>query len=135
MRAERPSFPARPCDRLETLLVGAIFLLLGFKHLKAVARLSMSSAAQLLFLVTYTRELSSMGILTQTQIEYMVAHVHEDRRYGYIIANAIMLFAAFVAFVSRFVSRRLGSVKLGVDDLFMLIGMVSLNSLVPKSRC
>ncbi|KAH8691042.1 hypothetical protein GQ44DRAFT_582832, partial [Phaeosphaeriaceae sp. PMI808] len=60
---------------------------------------------------------------TQAQIEYMVAHVHEDRRHGYIMANVIMLCAASVAFVLRIVSRRLGSVKLGVDDWFMMIGM------------
>lgn len=66
-----------------------------------------------------------MGALTEAQIEYMAAHVHEDRRHGYIIANTIMLVAASVAFILRFVSRRLGGVKLGVDDWFMVVGMVS----------
>lgn len=34
-----------------------------------------------------------------------------------------MLVAASVAFILRFVSRRLGGVKLGVDDWFMVVGM------------
>lgn len=66
-----------------------------------------------------------MGFPTQAQIEYMTAHIHDDRRHGYIIANATMLTAAAIAFILRFVSRRLGGVKLGVDDWFMVIGMVS----------
>ncbi|KAH7378788.1 hypothetical protein BKA66DRAFT_587912 [Pyrenochaeta sp. MPI-SDFR-AT-0127] len=60
---------------------------------------------------------------TEAQINYMVAHAYEDKRHGYIVASVIMLTAASVAFVLRFVSRRLGGVKLGVDDWYMVIGM------------
>ncbi|KAF2179539.1 hypothetical protein K469DRAFT_441568, partial [Zopfia rhizophila CBS 207.26] len=60
---------------------------------------------------------------TPAQIEYMTAHVQDNRRTRYIIANAICLAVATVAFVLRFISRRLGCVKLGVDDWFIVVGM------------
>ncbi|KAK7178625.1 integral membrane protein [Paraphaeosphaeria sporulosa] len=64
-----------------------------------------------------------MGFPTPAQVEYMTANIHEDRRHTYIVVNSIMLTAAYIAFVLRFVSRRLGAVKMGVDDWFMLFGM------------
>lgn len=66
-----------------------------------------------------------MVTATQAQQEYMATHIDDDRRHLYIATNSAMLVAAVIAFALRFVSRRLGGVKLGLDDWFMVIGAVS----------
>ena len=66
-----------------------------------------------------------MGMPTPAQVAHMQAHINDDRRQSYIAVNVTMLTIAVIAFVMRFISRNLGGVKLGADDWYMVVGMVS----------
>lgn len=65
-----------------------------------------------------------MSAPTQAQIEYMLAHLDDDRRPNYIAANAICIGFAIVAVVLRFVSRTLAGVRLGWDDFTIVLSLV-----------
>jgi len=66
-----------------------------------------------------------MGNLTAAETEYMIAHQSDNKGPQIIASNVICLTATIIAFVLRFVSRRLGHVKLGIEDWLIVIATVS----------
>lgn len=65
-----------------------------------------------------------MPSLSPEELQYQLEHRYQNRVADIIIANTIMLVAAYVAVVLRFASRRLMHATLGADDWMMVVGLV-----------
>ena len=86
---------------------------------------SLSSSLYLVFYFTYCEILWAMAFLSPQEIQFQLAHQHENRVIDTIIANTVMLIAAYVAVALRFTARRLMHARLGADDWVMMLGLVS----------
>ena len=64
------------------------------------------------------------------ELAYMKAHINETLEPNLIISTAICMAAAYIAVALRFVSRSIGNVSFGKDDLFIIIAIVSQCSLL-----
>ena len=68
--------------------------------------------------------------LTPADIAYQKAHIKDDRRGDIIVSHAICITLAFLAVILRFISRKLGKIKIQADDytiiaaLFFALGEV-----------
>ncbi len=65
-----------------------------------------------------------MPSLSPEELQYQLEHQYQNRVADIIIANTIMLAAAYVAVVLRFASRRPMHATLGADDWMMVVGLV-----------
>ena len=57
---------------------------------------------------------------TAMDMTYQSAHIGDDRRRDVVVSHAICITLAVIAVVLRFVSRRIGKVKVGWDDYVLL---------------
>ncbi|KAF2737892.1 hypothetical protein EJ04DRAFT_460651 [Polyplosphaeria fusca] len=64
-----------------------------------------------------------MGPPSPAQLAYMLAHADESRRAEFLWGSLVPLFFAGVAFGLRFVARKVGGVKLGMEDWLIVVGM------------
>lgn len=73
------------------------------------------------------------------EIQYQLAHIHQDRSNDIVISHAICIVIAVVAVVLRFSSRRLCKAPILADDFMTIVALVrfSLNiySRYQRSRC
>ena len=68
-----------------------------------------------------------MASLTPAEIQLQFERQHQNRAVDIIVANTVMLAAAYVAVALRFASRRLIHARLGADDWVMVVGLVRSN--------
>ena len=68
--------------------------------------------------------------LPPEQAQYQLAHIHESKMTSIIVTYAICLPILVLANIMRFVSRRIGRTKYGIDDWAMLLGLVILFSIL-----
>lgn len=61
---------------------------------------------------------------TATEMVYQKAHAGDDRRLDVVVSHAICITLAIIAVVLRFISRRIGTVKVGWNDHMILVGSV-----------
>lgn len=66
-----------------------------------------------------------MASLSLEEMQFQLEHQHQNRAADIITANTVMLTAAYVAVVLRFVSRRLMRRNVGADDWMMVVALVS----------
>ncbi|CAD6569435.1 MAG: hypothetical protein ASARMPREDX12_002446 [Alectoria sarmentosa] len=64
-------------------------------------------------------------IPTAAQVQYMEAHIGDDKKASLNVASAICLVAAYVAVAMRFLSRRLIRAEYKADDWFIIAGLVA----------
>lgn len=62
--------------------------------------------------------------LSAADIAYQKAHITDDRRDSIIVSHAICIALAFVAVVLRFISRKIGEVKIHWDDYMTVAAFV-----------
>ncbi|KAI4210002.1 MAG: hypothetical protein LQ351_007109 [Letrouitia transgressa] len=62
--------------------------------------------------------------LTEADIKYQVAHVRDDRSQDIIVSHGICIFLAAIAITMRFISRKLGKVRIGADDWMIVAAFV-----------
>lgn len=67
---------------------------------------------------------------TASELQYLEEHIGETRVPGIIISSVICGFLTFVCVSLRFVSRFLSRAGMGKDDYCIILGLVSLSSLV-----
>lgn len=71
--------------------------------------------------------------LTQADMDYMLAHISDDRRPNYIAANSVCIGFAIAAVALRFVSRTIAGVKIGLDDYTIVVALVRRSSKLRRS--
>lgn len=64
--------------------------------------------------------------LPSSEVQYQLAHIHEDRASDIIISHAIVLPLAVIAVVARFIARRLCKAHVGPDDYMIVVALVRL---------
>jgi len=69
--------------------------------------------------------------LSPESIRYQEAHITDNSQPNLIISTAICLTAAYIAVILRFVSRRIGGVIFGKDDVAIIIALVWLSPACP----
>ena len=57
-------------------------------------------------------------------LEYQLTHFHDSYQPQLIAATTVCLTAAYVAVAVRFISRKVGRVKFGYDDISIVIALV-----------
>ena len=62
--------------------------------------------------------------LSEQDIAYQVAHIHDDRSHDIIISQALCITIALIAIILRFLSRALGRIILGADDWMIVAGFI-----------
>ena len=62
--------------------------------------------------------------LTEADIAYQKAHIRDNRRGDIIFSHAICISIAFLTVVLRFLSRRMGKVKIAWDDYMIVVAFV-----------
>lgn len=62
--------------------------------------------------------------LSPTEIEYELAHIHDNRGPDMIVSTVICIALASVAVVLRFYARRLSKAQLWFDDYMMIVALV-----------
>ena len=72
--------------------------------------------------------------LPSSEVQYQLAHIHEDRASAIVISHAVVLPLAVIAVVARFISRHLCKAHIGVDDYMIVVALVRL-MLSQKSLC
>ncbi|KAM0796882.1 hypothetical protein BDR22DRAFT_892817 [Usnea florida] len=60
-----------------------------------------------------------MSSLSPTQVQYMEAHIHDNKSKGIIVANVVCLTAAYLAVGLRFFARSLTKAGFGADDFWI----------------
>lgn len=68
------------------------------------------------------------------EIQYQLAHIHQDRSNDIVVSHAICIVIAVVAVVLRFASRRLCKAPILADDFMTIVALVSF-SLNMYNRC
>ena len=63
-------------------------------------------------------------------LAYQIAHIHDSYQPDLIAATVVCSTAAHVAVAVRFVSRRVGHVKFGWDDICIVIALVCIFMIV-----
>lgn len=80
-----------------------------------------------------------MALPNTQEIQYQLAHIHEDRSNDIVVSHAICIVIAVVAVVLRFASRRLCKAPILADDFMTIVALVrfSLNMYNRRqgSRC
>jgi hypothetical protein len=66
-----------------------------------------------------------MGMPTLAQIQYMEAHITDDKRPNLIAAFTVSIALAYIAVILRFVARRRRGVQLLADDWLIFVALVS----------
>ena len=74
-----------------------------------------------------------MATLSSQNIRYQQEHKDENRASDMIIANVVMLSAAYIAVVLRFISRRLSHAELKADDWMIMLGLVGLQAAIDSN--
>lgn len=65
--------------------------------------------------------------LPPSEVQYQLAHIHEDRASAIIISHAVLLPLAVIAVVARFIARRLCKAHIGLDDYMIVVALVRLS--------
>lgn len=63
--------------------------------------------------------------LSPTEIEYELAHIHDNRAPDLVISAAICIVLAITAVVLRLLARRLSKVRILADDYMIIFALVS----------
>ncbi|KAK0511558.1 hypothetical protein JMJ35_006131 [Cladonia borealis] len=63
--------------------------------------------------------------LPSGQIQYQLAHIHEDRASEIVISHAVLLPLAVIAVVARFIARRLCRAHIGLDDYMIVVALLA----------
>lgn len=66
-----------------------------------------------------------MAMPTLEQIQYMKAHIADNKQPNLIAAFTVSISLAYIAVVLRFIARRRRGVELLADDWLMLVALVS----------
>ena len=61
---------------------------------------------------------------TEQEIQYQLAHIHEDRSNDIIVSHSICIVIAVVAVVLRFSSRRICKAPILADDYMTIVALV-----------
>ena len=61
------------------------------------------------------------------EIEYQLAHIHQDRSSDIVVSHAICIVIALIAVVLRFSSRRLCKAPILADDYMIIVALVRLS--------
>ena len=73
------------------------------------------------------------------EIQYQLAHIHQDRSNDIVISHAICIVIAVVAVVLRFSSRRLCKAPILADDFMTIVALVrfslNIDTRCQRSRC
>ncbi len=64
--------------------------------------------------------------LPSSEVQYQLAHIHEDKASDIIISHAVVLPLAVIAVVARFIARHLCKAHIGPDDYMILVALVRL---------
>ena len=64
--------------------------------------------------------------LPSSEVQYQLAHIHEDRASDIVISHAVVLPLAVIAVVARFIARRLCKAHIGLDDYMIVVALVRL---------
>ncbi|KAL9607133.1 MAG: hypothetical protein Q9167_007926 [Letrouitia subvulpina] len=62
--------------------------------------------------------------LTEADIKYQIAHIRDDRSQDIIVSHGICITLAAIAIILRFISRKLGKVRIGADDWMIVAAFV-----------
>lgn len=63
--------------------------------------------------------------LSPTEIEYEVAHIHDNRAPDLIISAALCIALAITAVILRLLARRLSKARILADDYMIIFSLVS----------
>jgi len=66
-----------------------------------------------------------MAMPTLAQIEYMKAHITDDKRHNLIATFIVSISLAYIAVILRFIARRRRRVQYLADDWLILVALVS----------
>jgi len=62
--------------------------------------------------------------LMPAEIQYEIAHVHDDRGPDMVVSNVICISLACVAVLLRLIARRLSKAKIWFDDYMIVVALV-----------
>ena len=62
------------------------------------------------------------------EIQYQLAHIHQDRSNDIVVSHSICIVIAVVAVVMRFSSRRLCKAPILADDYMIIVALVRFSS-------
>lgn len=74
------------------------------------------------------------SLLSSTEIEYELAHIHDNRAPNVVISAAICISLAITAVLLRLLARRLSKVRILADDYMILFALVSRQSFVQEQH-
>ena len=63
----------------------------------------------------------------EQEIQYQLAHIHEDRSSDIVVSHSICIVIAVVAVLLRFTSRRLCKAPILADDYMTIVALVSIS--------
>lgn len=61
---------------------------------------------------------------TKSEIQYQLAHIHDDRASAIVVSHAVVLPLAVIAVILRFISRRLCRARIGADDYMIVTALL-----------
>ena len=68
-----------------------------------------------------------MSSFSPTEMQYMESHIDENRSGQIYATNVVCALAAYVAVLLRLIARSLTKARYGLDDWFIVAGLVSRN--------
>ena len=75
-----------------------------------------------------------MALPNIQEIQYQLAHIHEDRSNDIVVSHAICIVIAVVAVVLRFASRRICKAPILADDYMTIVALVRFSLSIYKRR-